>query len=852
MNSYIRLFNIRMRLQPSVSGISLALCIVFAAATAALSAAPLQNSGRKAKKSREATEKVSVAQVETPEQAAVQWASRVVKVSSQLKSHGQYSSFQLLGKPNILSRSGDSNPCSWAATIDGQQPSITPGLKEIIRVGFTTPVQARQVAVAENLNPGAIGEIIVYGAKGEKDTVYRATPGPTGERWRMLNVFFNPPPFPVSEVELVVYTGMVLGWNEIDAIALGSTTDTIRPEINLVPGAPAYIAPENIGSRINSEYDEFFPIISPDGKTLYVSRNDHPGNVSRKTDIWYSELQPDGYWGVLENIGAPLNNSNTNFVCSIMPDGNTMLVGNLYYGNGGTGPGISITNSTKEGWSFPQALTINNFHNRGQFVNYFLASDSRTMLMALERDETYGGTDIYVCFLLDNGNWSTPLNLGHTVNTAGDESTVFLAPDNRTLYFSSEGHNGYGSHDIFMSRRLDNSWVKWSEPQNLGAGINTPDWDGYFSIPASGEYAYFVSNSNSFGGSDIFRTPLPQVLRPRPVVLMSGIVVDAKTREPIEADIVVQRLIEGTPVAFAHSNPTTGRYALSLPSGDVYSFYAQAKGYFAVNENIDLLHQNEYDEQSRNLQLVPIEAGQSVDLNNIFFETGKWEILPESASELERIVELLGSNPRMSITVIGHTDDVGSEPDPDWLSHFLALAENIRHPAMQQFWAGILTQEIARPGHCSIPALNCLRQMTQKDALLLQRASALSCHFGDDQLRLLFGYQHRTMLQGLRQHKLSLGHHRLSYAGLLQLFELGLLHQSELESGELPAGAPLRLALHSRQLVLTPARKGVRLLYYRFTSIGNELAALMSDNPPGDYLRELTELLAPLGLLEGA
>ncbi|OXS15475.1 TIGR03899 family protein [Zobellella denitrificans] len=198
------------------------------------------------------------------------------------------------------------------------------------------------------------------------------------------------------------------------------------------------------------------------------------------------------------------------------------------------------------------------------------------------------------------------------------------------------------------------------------------------------------------------------------------------------------------------------------------------------------------------------------------------------------------------------SDDVGSEPDPDWLSHFLALAENIRHPAMQQFWAGILTQEIARPGHCSIPALNCLRQMTQKDALLLQRASALSCHFGDDQLRLLFGYQHRTMLQGLRQHKLSLGHHRLSYAGLLQLFELGLLHQSELESGELPAGAPLKLALHSRQLVLTPARKGVRLLYYRFTSIGNELAALMSDNPPGDYLRELTELLAPLGLLEGA
>ncbi|MBL1378966.1 TIGR03899 family protein [Zobellella iuensis] len=196
------------------------------------------------------------------------------------------------------------------------------------------------------------------------------------------------------------------------------------------------------------------------------------------------------------------------------------------------------------------------------------------------------------------------------------------------------------------------------------------------------------------------------------------------------------------------------------------------------------------------------------------------------------------------------SDDVGSEPDPDWLSHFLALAENIRHPAMQQFWASILAQEIVRPGHCSIQALHRLKQMTQKDALLLQRASALGCHFGDDNLRLLFGFQHKTLLQGLRQHKLSLGRHRLPYAGLLQLFELGLLHQAELESGELPAGLPLRLVFNGRQQALYPLKKGVRLLYYRFTTIGNELAALMAETAPEDYLHELSELLAPVGQLQ--
>ncbi|MFP2771009.1 TIGR03899 family protein [Oceanisphaera sp. KMM 10153] len=195
------------------------------------------------------------------------------------------------------------------------------------------------------------------------------------------------------------------------------------------------------------------------------------------------------------------------------------------------------------------------------------------------------------------------------------------------------------------------------------------------------------------------------------------------------------------------------------------------------------------------------------------------------------------------------SDGVGSEPDPDWLSHYLELAENIRHPAMQQFWANILAQEINRPGHCSIQALSRLRQMTQKDALLLQKAGGLSCHFGDDNLRLLFGYQYRTLLQGQRQQKLNLGRYRLPYAGLLQLFELGLLHQAELESGELSVTTPLRLELNPQKMTLQPKKKGIRLLYYRFTTIGNELAGLMAETTPADYRLELLDLLSPLGQL---
>lgn len=204
----------------------------------------------------------------------------------------------------------------------------------------------------------------------------------------------------------------------------------------------------------------------------------------------------------------------------------------------------------------------------------------------------------------------------------------------------------------------------------------------------------------------------------------------------------------------------------------------------------------------------------------------------------------------MELASLQDYDEVGNELDPDWLSHFLELAENIRHSAMQQFWANILSQEVLNPRHCSIQALSRLQMMPQKDALLLKRASALACHFGDENLRLLFGYQYRTLLQGQRQQRLNLGRYRLPYAGLMQLFELGLLHQAELESGKLSQTWPLRVILKTQPMTLQPQRKDILLLYYRFTTVGNELTDLITEATPADYRTDLQDLLAPLGQLK--
>jgi outer membrane protein OmpA-like peptidoglycan-associated protein len=338
-----------------------------------------------------------------------------------------------------------------------------------------------------------------------------------------------------------------------------------------------------------------------------------------------------------------------------------MLVGNVYLPNGGVRGGISMSYRTTEGWSQPVRQQIMDYQVNKDVVNYSLAPDGKTLLMALDRNTSIGGMDLFVSFLQPSGKWSPPLNLGYDVNTPGDETTVFLASDGITLYFSSDGHNGYGNNDIFMTRRTDSTWQHWTEPQNLGPSINTSDWDAYFSLPASGEFAYFVSYKDTFGKGDIYRIAIPDALRPRPVTLMSGRVVDARTKKPIGAIIRYESLTTGREIGIARSDSLTGAYTISLPVGELYGFRAEADQYISINENIDLRNLQKYQEVKRDLRLVKLEKGQSVLVNNIFFDTGKWDLRPESDPELKRIADVLLRNPSMSITIAGYTDNVGAK-----------------------------------------------------------------------------------------------------------------------------------------------------------------------------------------------
>lgn len=420
--------------------------------------------------------------------------------------------------------------------------------------------------------------------------------------------------------------------------------------------------PVNLGPNINGAFDDLLPVISPDGKTLFFCRGNSPENIGGgKQDIWYSERQADGTWGMAKNIGVPLNNRENNFLCAITPDGNTVLISDAYSSPSNGQRSIAISRRTSEGWSVPRPVVIRDFYSNNRFTEYTLANDAKTLILTADRSDSRGGKDLYVCFLQPDSSFSAPLNMGDSVNSMLTEGTPFIASDGTSLYFASDGHGGYGAFDVFVSRRLDSTWTKWSKPENLGSTINTAGWDLYYTVPASGDYAYFVSFNNTLGSADIFQIKLPENVRPRPVVLVNGRVLNKKTNEPVEANIIYEILPAGIEEGRARSAPTTGEYKIVLPAGAKYGFRASADGYVSVNDNLDLSEQQEYTTITRDLFLVPIEVGSVVELKNIAFEYNKATLTKDSYPELNRVADMLLSSSTMTMEIAGHTDSKGGD-----------------------------------------------------------------------------------------------------------------------------------------------------------------------------------------------
>ena len=453
---------------------------------------------------------------------------------------------------------------------------------------------------------------------------------------------------------------------------------------------------DNLGPEINSRFAEYCPVITADESQLFfTSRRDNTtggridGDLGDYFEDIYAATQIDnGKWSVAKNLGKPLNSEGHDATVGISPDGQKLLT--YLQDNAG-----DLYECTLEGalWSAPEPLSkkINTGEHESS-ASY--APDGNSLFFVSNKEEggSQGGHDIYQIGLSTGkgkGKAQEPVNLGPTINTRYDEEAVFIHPDGKTMYFSSQGHNTMGGYDIFKSVYEKG---KWGTPENLGWPINTPDDDVFFVISASGRHGYYSSaRADGLGSRDIYRITFlgpekPPVLstednllasRAAPVresnvaaavavstaqvTILKGVVTDAGTKQPLEADIEVIDNTRSEIIASFKSNSTTGRYLVSLPSGVNYGIVVRKDGYLFHSENFDIPASSSFQEIVKDIALSKLAVGNKIVLRNIFFDFDKATLRPESRSELERVYKLMAEEvPNLKIELSGHTDDRGN------------------------------------------------------------------------------------------------------------------------------------------------------------------------------------------------
>jgi outer membrane protein OmpA-like peptidoglycan-associated protein len=606
----------------------------------------------------------------------VKWASQIISVSSEYKDPllgKEYRALHALGRPSKFPKMAAS-PSAWQSMT----PDSPDG--EYLLVGFDTTMAVKQVAIFEN---SGAGSIISVDGLDQNNKIYPLRAFSPGYALSSSQVTYIRLPsktlFKLKGIKISFNSLRVKGYSQIDAIGISDSDEPIENSLKLNSDANAFQARENLGNAINSKFNEICPVVSPDGQKLYFTRWKHPDNlgVNKNQDIWVSNWQPDRTWSKATLYPAPINNDENNAVCGITPNGKTLLLNNVYGKDGTMEKGVSFSFLLRTGeWSFPKALKILNFKNKSEFSEYTLAPNGKVLVMTTETKDTYGGKDIYVSFLNADDSWSEPKNVGPVVNTGEAESTPFIAPDGVTMYFSSSGHVGYGNNDIFLSRRLDDTWQNWSVPENLGPIVNTPQWDGYFSVSAKGDYAYFSSTENSIGAEDIYRIKIPEKARPLTLIQLTGQVINQKTKEPMAARLLIKSKFNPSDTLSIDYDPYVGDYSFMWPAKKAFTVQIKKAGYFSKVEHFDFTLEKNFLQVNRNFFLQTVEKNKAYALANISFDQGKADLKPGFEAELEKVIAILSDNDQYTLLLEGHTDNQGDWNDNLKLS--LERVENVK------------------------------------------------------------------------------------------------------------------------------------------------------------------------------
>jgi len=426
---------------------------------------------------------------------------------------------------------------------------------------------------------------------------------------------------------------------------------------------PVDFNPIHLDSTINTQYDEYLPVVTADESMMVFTRRFNNDTTPNEDFFMSTRVRDTLQWRMALDLEEPINTEKNEGAICLSPDGKRMFFAAKDRRDGIGGFDLFYCIRAGDDWEGP--------YNMGEPVNTYgwesqpsISSDGKSLYFSSRRKGGHGGLDLWVSHLKNNF-WGEPVNLGPLINSDKDEQTPFIHPDNQTLYFSSNGHIGMGDADLFVARK--DTAGEWSVPENLGYPINTSGNENGLIVTASGDRAYYSSFYEG-NGLDLFYFPLPKTIQPTYVTYVKGKVFDSETEQKLAATIELIDLDTGDTILETISDRISGEFLVTLTAGKNYMYNVSKNNYLFFSENFSLedIAANEpflIDiplQKAFHTETFESNVGRTVVLKNVFFETNSFDLKTTSYAELDKLVDMLNQYDLLHIEIGGHTDSIGS------------------------------------------------------------------------------------------------------------------------------------------------------------------------------------------------